>query len=280
MTAFENIKFRILIVDDEPSNIQLIAKILDRNQYNLAYAEDGPSAIDMAMHISYDLILLDVNMPDMDGFEVCRKFKDKERLSDIPVIFLTARSEIEDVIQGFRIGGVDYVTKPFNDLELTARIRNQLELKSRRDTLKTELNFRERIMSEYALILEKRQALGQTIIQDLELLNRESPGIMDDQVQVIIRKLQTIFEDIDFKTYEFSFNELQERFQQRLLEKFSNLTTNEVRLGTYLRLNMSSREISDITRQSVRALEAARSRLRKKLKLNSSDNLVSYLQRF
>ena len=280
MTTFENIKFRILIVDDEPSNIQLIAKILDRNQYNLAYAEDGPGAIDMAMHISYDLILLDVNMPDMDGFEVCRKFKDEERLSDIPIIFLTARSEIEDVIQGFRIGGVDYVTKPFNDLELTARIRNQLELKSRRDTLKTELNFRERIMAEYALILEKRKALGQTIIQDLELLNRESPGIMEDHVQVIIRKLQTIFEDIDFKTYEFSFNELQERFQQRLLEKFSNLTTNEVRLSTYLRLNMSSREISDITRRSVRALEAARSRLRKKLKLNSSVNLVSYLQRF
>ncbi len=280
MTTFENIKFRILIVDDEPSNIQLIAKILDRNQYNLAYAEDGPGAIDMAMHISYDLILLDVNMPDMDGFEVCRKFKEEERLSDIPIIFLTARSEIEDVIQGFRIGGVDYVTKPFNDLELMARIRNQLELKSRRDTLKTELNFRERIMAEYALILEKRKALGQTIIQDLELLNRESTGIMDDHVQVIIRKLQTIFEDIDFKTYEFSFNELQERFQQRLLEKFSNLTTNEVRLSTYLRLNMSSREISDITRQSVRALEAARSRLRKKLKLNSSVNLVSYLQRF
>lgn len=243
MTAFENIKHRILIVDDEPANIQLIAKILDKNEYNISYAEDGLTAIEMARHTTYDLILLDVIMPDMDGFAVCKMFQDDEELKDIPVIFLTARSDIEDVIQGFKIGAVDYVTKPFNDLELTARIRNHLELKSRRDTLRTELNFREKVMPEYAIHLEKRKKLAQAFI-------------------------------------EFHFGELQESFQQRLIGKFENLTANEVRLSSYLRLNMSSKEISDITKQSIRALEAARSRLRKKLKLNSSVNLVSFLQRF
>ncbi len=280
MTAFENIKHRILIVDDEPANIQLIAKILDKNQYSISYAEDGPTAIEMARHKTYDLMLLDVIMPDMDGFAVCKMFKDDEELKDIPVIFLTARSDIEDVIQGFKIGAVDYVTKPFNDLELTARIRNHLELKSRRDALRTELNFREKVMSEYAIHLEKRKKLAQAFIDELEELNQLTDSKFEKETTSMIRKLKAIFEDLDYKTFEFHFSELQESFQQKLIGRFENLTANEVRLSSYLRLNMSSKEISDITKQSIRALEAARSRLRKKLKLSSSVNLVSFLQRF
>ena len=280
MTTFENVKHRILIVDDEPTNIQLIAKILDAKLYNISYAEDGATALEMAEHTSYDLILLDVIMPDMDGFDVCQKFQENDKLKDIPIIFLTARTEIEDVIQGFKIGAVDYVTKPFNDLELSARISNHLELKSKRDSLQTELNFREKIMSEYALHLDKRKKLAKAFFDDLEGFNMETESRFEDQIASMARKLKAIFEDVDYKAFEFNFNELQSNFQQRLLESFDNLTANEVRLCTCLRLNMSTKEISEITNQSIRALEAARSRLRKKLKLQSSANLVNYLHRF
>jgi DNA-binding response OmpR family regulator len=279
MTPPEHTQPKILIVDDEPSNIQLIAKILDKKQYSISYAEDGPTALEMARHSNYDLILLDVIMPDMDGFEVCIRLKEDDRLKDIPVVFLTAKSDIEDVIQGFKIGAVDYVTKPFNDLELTARISNHLELKNRRDMLRTELNFRDKTMSAYAMQVEKRKRLVNEIIAGLEDLNRESSDRYDNQFAALIRKLKAIFENLDLKNFELNFNELQEAFQQRLFEKYNNLTANEVRLSTYLRLNMSTREISEITNQSTRALEAARSRLRKKLRLKSSVNLVNFLQR-
>jgi signal transduction histidine kinase len=112
-----------------PINIQVVASILQRDGYQLAFARDGKTAINMALKIRYDLILLDIMMPEMDGFEVCTILKQDPRTQDIPIIFLTAKVDMESVVKGFELGGVDYVAKPFNGTELLARVKTHIKLK-------------------------------------------------------------------------------------------------------------------------------------------------------
>lgn len=119
---------RILVVDDAPENIQAISTILRAQGYQVLVATDGKRALDVLAKTRPDLLLLDVIMPGMDGYEVCGVMKSTPALAEIPVIFLTGKSETEDVVRGFEVGAVDYVAKPFNAHELLARVRTHLEI--------------------------------------------------------------------------------------------------------------------------------------------------------
>ena len=126
----------ILIVDDVPRNIQLVAKFLTNEKYNLFFAQSGETALKQIGSRTFDLILLDVMMPGMDGFDVCREIKKNKVTEDIPVIFLTAKSDEEAITRGFSLGGVDYITKPFNPNELAARVKTHLQLRLREKELR------------------------------------------------------------------------------------------------------------------------------------------------
>ena len=121
-------KKHILIVDDNIKNLQVTAKTLKDEGYLISLAQDGKSALEQLQTQKPQLILLDIMMPEMDGYEVCKKIKEQEKLAEIPVIFLTAKNQTEDLVKGFELGGVDYITKPFNRDELLVRINNHLEL--------------------------------------------------------------------------------------------------------------------------------------------------------
>jgi len=129
-------KRRILIVDDIPDNIKVLQTILTVDDYHIEYALNGNDAINLCGAKSFDLILLDVMMPEMDGYEVCTYLKSKEKTKDIPIIFLTARVDQEGIIEGFKVGGQDYVTKPFNQIELLARVKTHIGLKVNNEALK------------------------------------------------------------------------------------------------------------------------------------------------
>jgi two-component system sensor histidine kinase/response regulator len=131
-----NRKDTILIVDDNKKNLQVLGNVLHEEGYKIAVAEDGYQAVKLAEKIVPGLILLDVMMPGIDGFEVCMSLKSKKELKNIPVIFLTAKSETTDIIEGFKRGGVDYITKPFKKEELLARINTHMELANARRLLK------------------------------------------------------------------------------------------------------------------------------------------------
>lgn len=120
---------RILIVDDVPENIQVVAGILAKESFQLSAAMSGQQALEVMRRSLPDLVLLDVSMPGMDGFEACRSMKADPATAEIPVIFLTGRASQEDILQGFAAGGVDYVSKPFNHPELLARVRTHLSLR-------------------------------------------------------------------------------------------------------------------------------------------------------
>jgi len=126
---------RILVVDDTPANIQAVTAILKTQGYQLSVATNGKQALDVLEKIRPDLILLDVMMPELDGFETCQRIKSAEAWRDIPVIFLTAKTDTADIVKGFEIGAVDYVGKPFNAHELLARVNTHLTIDQLRRSL-------------------------------------------------------------------------------------------------------------------------------------------------
>lgn len=119
---------RILLVDDTKENIDILIGLL--HDFDIMVALDGQSAVDTALSEELDLILLDILMPGLDGFETCRILKNNSRTRDIPIIFITAKTDEDSIQKAYETGGVDYVTKPFKPRELLARVRTHLELRS------------------------------------------------------------------------------------------------------------------------------------------------------
>ncbi|PKN18437.1 MAG: hypothetical protein CVU71_13155 [Deltaproteobacteria bacterium HGW-Deltaproteobacteria-6] len=130
----------ILVVDDTPDNLTLITSLL-RDLYRVKIAVSGKKALQIAFSGERpDLILLDIMMPEVDGYEVCRQLKGDSETRDIPVIFLTAKTEIEDEVKGFEFGAADYITKPISPPILLARVRTHLKLKRMTDYLKSKMD--------------------------------------------------------------------------------------------------------------------------------------------
>jgi two-component system, sensor histidine kinase and response regulator len=141
-------RFKILVVDDNPRNIQVIGTILREANYDVGFAMDGTKALEMLHDSSdYDLVLLDIRMPEPDGYEVCKIMKADVLMKEIPIIFLSASHDPDSIVTAFDIGGVDYVTKPFNTRELLARVHTHVQLKQK--TLEIQ---------EYVAELEKANA--------------------------------------------------------------------------------------------------------------------------
>ena len=154
----------ILVVDDDKTNRSLLSIILKNAGYRVVEAEDGQNAIEKGFNTPVDLVLLDIMMPNMDGYEACRRMKEDPGTRDIPVIFLSAKSETRDKIMGLETGGADYVTKPFDKGEVLARVRSQLRIRSLT---------REVIEKQKQLDNDLKVAAG---IQQSLLPSREVPG--------------------------------------------------------------------------------------------------------
>jgi signal transduction histidine kinase len=148
---------RVLIVDDTVQNLQVLGTVLREAGYKLSAAPGGAQALEVVQKTPPDLILLDVMMPELDGFAVCRQLKANPATAEIPVIFLTARTEVEDVVAGFELGAVDYVTKPFNPPELLRRVRTHLELALLRRDLERQVEER----TAQLLQAQRLESMGQ-----------------------------------------------------------------------------------------------------------------------
>ena len=125
----------ILLVDDNPQNLQVLGKLLQEEKYEIEFAVNGEATLEWLKNKKFDLILLDLNMPGMNGFEVCKRIRSDNEMSEVPIIFLSAESERESILKGFEVGAQDYVTKPFDSRELLARVKTQLDLKSKTEKL-------------------------------------------------------------------------------------------------------------------------------------------------
>jgi DNA-binding response OmpR family regulator len=134
-----SMKDAILVVDDQPANLKVLLSFLQTHSFQIYVADSGLRALNILSKVAPDLILLDVMMPDIDGFETCRRIKTDQRLAGIPVVFMTALDSIEDKLAGFSAGGVDYITKPFQQVEVLARIKTHITLRKRERELEHAL---------------------------------------------------------------------------------------------------------------------------------------------
>lgn len=181
---------RILLVDDEPINLRLLDSML-RDEYDISVALNGKQAIKRAINLQPDLILLDVQMVDMDGYEVCRRLKLNEKTINIPIIFATSKADEEDEIKGLELGAVDYIAKPYRMAIIKARLRNHLELKRQRDQLS-------RLSSLDGLTgIANRRAFEIALDQEWRMAVRQHTG------------LALIFTDIDhFKAFNDNYGHM------------------------------------------------------------------------
>jgi len=196
---------RLLIVDDTQKNIQLLGAILKKEGYQLNVAMNGLQALSQVKKVLPDLILLDVMMPELDGFETCKQLKASPDTKDIPVIFLTAKVEVEDIVRGFELGAIDYLTKPFNTTELLARVETHLELKKSREKLveqadelrdwnvnllskiddkTTEINEMNKILSRKNKVLESRDQIVEFIL-DVHDVNESKSFIVEKILELV-----------------------------------------------------------------------------------------------
>jgi putative two-component system response regulator len=152
-TTDQTMKWRILLIDDSPSSLQMLAEILLQQGYEVFPFAGGREALKEAENLHPDLILLDVVMPEMDGFEVCQALKKRDAMLDVPVIFLSALNKPEEIVRGFAVGGVDYVTKPYQVSEIKARVEAHLKIRG----LQLELESHNRRLED--LVQEKVREL-------------------------------------------------------------------------------------------------------------------------
>lgn len=157
----------ILLVDDNPTNLEVLSTIVTHSGFEIAVANDGKSAIELLEYIQPDLILLDVMMPEIDGFEVCRHIKSSPQFAEIPVIFMTALADPVDKVKGLELGAVDYITKPFQYEELVARVRLHLKLSNLTQTLAAQNNRLKEMSEELERRVEERTA---ELFQSLQTL--------------------------------------------------------------------------------------------------------------
>jgi sigma-B regulation protein RsbU (phosphoserine phosphatase) len=164
-----NNKCNILVVDDTPANLRLLTGILSEQGYKVRPACDGFQALSTTQSVSLDLILLDINMPEMDGYEVCSKLKANARTHNIPVIFISALSDVLDKVKAFGVGGVDYITKPFQVEEVLARVETHLALQRLQNSLRDK-------NEELAKTLQQLQAAQEKLTlanQEISALNEK-----------------------------------------------------------------------------------------------------------
>jgi signal transduction histidine kinase len=164
----ENIRGNILIVDDTPANLRLLSNMLTEQAYKVRAVINGAMALTAARLAPPDLVLLDINMPGMSGYEVCQALKQDPRTCDIPVIFISALDEVRDKVKAFTVGGVDYITKPFQFEEVLARVETHLALRTLQSQLQAANQELARRLEELEVRNAELDAFAHTVAHDLK----------------------------------------------------------------------------------------------------------------
>jgi len=176
----------ILIVDDNPQNLQVLGKILQENKFEIEFAINGEGALVWLKKRQFDLILLDINMPGMNGFEVCMKVRSNPVMNNVPVIFVSADTDRENILKGFEFGAQDFVTKPFDSRELLARVRTHLTLKYSLEKLENlNKSLEEKVAERTQQLKESNEKLEATNIKlfDLDRAKTDFLNLISHQIR-------------------------------------------------------------------------------------------------
>ncbi len=272
----------ILIVDDEESNLQLIGNILRPLDIDIALASSGPEAIKLMETLIPNLIILDILMPVMSGFEVCSEISARETHSDVPIIFISAMADSADIIKGFKMGARDYITRPFIKEELLARVETQLKMQIKEDQLrKINISLEERIKERTQELIKTNEKLSRynTALQVLiekrdedrialehKVLSNVSELVLPGIERLKKTKLSSVQTDI-LLICEENVKKITSAFINSIESKgkFKGLTHREITVANLISQGKSSQEISSILNSSESTVNFHRNNIRKKL---------------
>jgi two-component system, sensor histidine kinase and response regulator len=222
---------KLLIVDDNPKNLQVLGKTLELQNYKVEFSLDGESALLWIRDQKFDLILLDIMMPGISGLQVCKEIRSSPEYDDIPIIFLSAETDKSAILQGFEVGGQDYVTKPFDAKELLARVKTHLELKSSKEQLKEINHGLEEKVKERTLELEK----ANNELKHLDKVKTEFLHIIGHEIRTALNGIMGPIELLKIELKENKLPNLIKILDQSVsrLEKFSltALAITELKTG-------------------------------------------------
>ncbi|NES01485.1 MAG: response regulator [Okeania sp. SIO2F4] len=170
----------ILVVDDAPANLKVIVQTLTDEGYEVTTAITGERALKQISYDLPDLILLDIQMPGIDGFETCKTLKENPQTKDIPIIFMTALSDSESIVKGFNLGAVDYITKPFQAVEVLARVKTHIHLQHLRKNLEKEVAKKTNQLT---------QALEELQVSQAQLIEKEKMSALGELMAGIVHEL-------------------------------------------------------------------------------------------
>ena len=186
---------KVLLVDDNEDNLILMKNALHGHGYDIFMAENGATALKITEEVEPDLILLDIMMPDIDGFTTCKKIHFNDKYKNIPIIMVTARSDLNDLMRGLECGAIDYIRKPFNSLELSARVKSALKLKKATDDLIKERQKTALMEMAAAVAHNLNQPLSGMIlnIQYLQTLLKKGNSVPEE----VLAKFETLITLVD-----------------------------------------------------------------------------------
>lgn len=255
--------YRILIVDDTTANVRLLSHVLEKEGYGVLSANNGEEAIRQTREEKPDLILLDVMMPGMSGFDVASVLKEDEKLADIPIIFLSALSESDIKVKGFNAGGVDYITKPFKKEETLARIQTHLHLQTLQNKLNEQIDELRLRESELSILNKQKDNLVRMVSHDIKnpltgILGLVKMMRSNDRISAEEREqMFLIIEDSGVKLLELV---------KQMLDKEENRNTREV-------LNLGETDLPRMAGE-IYEMHKAKSVL-KDIELNTDLDLIS-----
>ncbi|MBI9066639.1 MAG: hybrid sensor histidine kinase/response regulator [Salinivirgaceae bacterium] len=269
----ENNKSSILIVDDTPKNLQVLGNTLKLKNYKVEFAINGFKALEWIEKQDFDLVLLDVMMPEMDGYEVCQKIRENNKHINLPIIFLTAKTDSESIVNGFKIGAQDYITKPFNTAELLVRVETQLELKSSREKLESVNKWLEDEVKKRTHEIEEANTKLESANKELTVLDQAKTdflSIISNEMRTplngILGTLHILKDQVDSKDLVNLVSVLDDSVNK--LEKFSSYALQVTSLKTKkVNLKKESLKLSSIIESCI--IQLTGSIKKHKVRINS-----------
>lgn len=288
-----NNKYKILLADDEPQNIKNLFEALSSNVYRVFVAPNGMSAVELAIKHQPDAIIMDWDMPEMDGIEAIKIIRVSDVIKDIPIIVATGRmTTVENLRTALEAGANDYIRKPYDPIEIEARVNSmiRLNLKHQRiielekeimqkeiDKINREYEINSQALTALKIRLLSNSKFNHLLVNDLQNICKLVDDITGKEICDIISKLKVSINCFNWKEYEVHFEKVHPAFIPNLIKNYPELTDSETELCTYMKLNMTTDEIIALTHKTKDALKKSKQRLKKKLGLNEERSLYKFI---
>ena len=297
----------VLVIDDTPENLTVLLRILTKHGYQVRPALSGEIALKAVQEDIPDLILLDIMMPGMNGFEVCGKLKSDARTQNIPIIFISALGDTEDKIKGFQAGGVDYISKPFHVDEVLARVKTHLSLRNMHLQLMDEIKERkfaekalqqahdeleQRIADRTAELDQKTERLTETNVALKILLEKREEDKKELEEKVMFNIAKLIFPYLEklkircnddsqktiLQIIQSNLDEITSPFAHNYKDFFLKLTPAQIQIANLIKQGQTTKEIAFLLNLSPSTIACHRQEIRKRLSLtNKKINLQASL---